>query len=73
MNIRFQNYKNRRYYQLYLSQDLLGDWVLTKSWGAIGTSSGKVTHIRLENYEKALRQIDVLVKSRKRLGYEHTF
>lgn len=25
---------DRRYYQLLLAQDLLGDWLLTRSWGA---------------------------------------
>jgi predicted DNA-binding WGR domain protein len=32
-----------RYYELYLEQDLLGDWALTRVWGRRASPLGRVT------------------------------
>jgi predicted DNA-binding WGR domain protein len=66
---RFQNTNKRRYYQLYLAKDLLGDWVLIKSWGALDSSRGRVVHLQLPNYLAGLQQIENLAKTRMRRGY----
>lgn len=34
--------EKRRYYRVLVYQDLLGDWVLNRSWGALDSGRGGV-------------------------------
>ncbi len=36
--------RGTRYYEVYLHQDLWGDWVLTQVWGRRGTELGRMVH-----------------------------
>lgn len=66
---RFENTETKRYYRLVLSQDLFGEWIVTKIWGGIGTASGRIIHIRCICREEAIKLIDGQFKIRKKRGY----
>lgn len=36
------NPEKARYYQVFLDQDLFGDWTLLKVWGGIGSNRGRM-------------------------------
>jgi hypothetical protein len=59
----------KRYYRVFLSRDLLGDWVVTKSWGGISTSMGKVAHVACPSLEEAKKLIDTIASTRTKRGY----
>jgi hypothetical protein len=52
VKMRFQNVAKRLYYQIYLSVDLLGDWVLTTRRASVGI---------IRRLRRGVKQIDYLV------------
>lgn len=66
---RFENRQTLRYYRTILSQDLFGDWVVTRVWGGIGKPSGRITHIPCPTYEDGIKLIDNIAKTRLKRGY----
>jgi hypothetical protein len=70
INIRFEHHLKNRYYRLILSQDLFGDWVVTRVWGGIGKANGRIMHVLCSSYEEATILIRNIVKIKKRKGYE---
>jgi hypothetical protein len=67
---RFEHRQKQRYYRVILSQDLFGDWVVTRVWGGIGKATGRITHAPCASYEEAMILIQGISKTRKRRGYE---
>ena len=67
--LRWQNIEKNRYYQIFLSRDLLGDWVVTKSWGNLYTAAGRVTHVACVSLDEAKKLINKIVHTRKKRGY----
>jgi len=66
---RWINKEKQRYYRIVISQDLLGDWIVTKSWGSMITSAGRVVHIACETYEMAAILVKKIEIIRKNRGY----
>ncbi|MBV9576473.1 MAG: WGR domain-containing protein [Gammaproteobacteria bacterium] len=66
---RFENHQTQRYYRLILSQDLFGDWVVTRVWGGIGQASGRIIHVSCASYEHAVALINKVAKTRQQRGY----
>lgn len=67
--MRWKHHEKKRYYQVFLSRDLLGDWVLTKSWGGLTTSNGRVTHVACHSIDEAKVLIEKISRTRARRGY----
>ena len=67
---RFEDRKKMRYYRILLSQDLFGDWVVTRVWGGIGKASGRIKHSPCSSYEDAITFIRNIAKIRIRRGYQ---
>jgi hypothetical protein len=70
MSYRWEHPENKRFYRVILSRDLLNDLVLTKVWGGMNSSSGKVTHVPCLSLEIAKALIEQIAKTRKQRGYE---
>jgi len=60
--------EKRRYYRVRLYQDLLGDWVLSRSWGALDSAKGgsRVEVIEAQRFDDLLAEIG---KRRRVRGY----
>jgi predicted DNA-binding WGR domain protein len=59
----------KRYYLLILLCDLLGDWVVTKSWGSIHNSGGRTMHIAYRSFAEANTLVDKIIQARYQRGY----
>lgn len=61
--------KGSRYYFVEFGSDLLGDWVVTKAWGQIGSRLGGKRNIFVPDRESGLREIRQIAERRARRGY----
>lgn len=67
--VKWVNIEKKRYYHVFLSRDLLGDWVVTKSWGGLNTSIGRVTHVACQSIDEAKKLVNQITHTRKNRGY----
>ena len=61
--------RQRRFYELSVSQTLFGEWCLTREWGRIGSRKGQSLEEwfdRAEPAEAALRKLEA---AKRRKGY----
>lgn len=65
----WENKKNYRYYTADLETDLLGDWVLSLTWGRKGTKLGGKKQQVFFSKSDALIAIDAIQKRRQCRGY----
>jgi predicted DNA-binding WGR domain protein len=61
-----------KFYQIYLEQDLLAGWMLTKEWGHVG-ASGRVKHEHFNNQEEAQQALEESRSAQLRRGYQVVF
>ncbi|WXG53370.1 MAG: WGR domain-containing protein [Candidatus Sedimenticola sp. (ex Thyasira tokunagai)] len=61
--------KGTRYYSVRLERDLFGAWVVTRTWGRIGTSMGRIRSDPASSFEEGLSQIEAIEKNRVSHGY----
>jgi len=66
---RWVHKEKKRYYRITLSQDLLGDWIITKSWGSLITSAGRAVHIACASKEEAAMLAKKIENVRKNREY----
>jgi hypothetical protein len=64
------NPEKARYYQVFLDQDLFGDWTLIKVWGGIGSNRGRMHSTGVASYESGVEQIDEIARRRVQRGYD---
>ena len=62
--------KGSRYYEVYLHQDLWGQWVLTRCWGRRGSALGQVRSFPCASYPDALAQLEQIKKRRAQRYYQ---
>jgi predicted DNA-binding WGR domain protein len=67
---RFENRQKGRYYRLIVSQDLFGDWVVTRVWGGIGKANSRIIHVPCPSYDDAVNLFRKISKTRKQRGYQ---
>jgi len=67
--LRWVHHQKQRFYQVYLGKDMLQDYVLTKSWGSIGESRGRVILIAYSSYAEAVTEVNKVIQVRRRRGY----
>lgn len=63
------NPEKARYYQVFLAQDLFGDWTLIKVWGEIGSNRGRMHGTGVASYDSGVEQIGETPRRRARRGY----
>jgi hypothetical protein len=67
--MRWVNEKKARYYQAWLTEDLLGDWTLVTVWGGLGSRRGQARSTAVPSYEDGLAHIEKIAKRRWQHGY----
>ena len=68
MRIRWES--ATRYYEVFLQQDLLGDWVLSTSRGGLRNRLGALRHLALPSKDAAVGELVTLHKQRLKRGYQ---
>ncbi len=63
------NPEKARYYQVFLDQDLFGDWTLITAWGGIGSNRGRMHSTGLASYEAGIELVDEIARRRAQRGY----
>ena len=63
------NRKSRRHYTVHLAKDLLGDWVLLRSWGSLDNGAGRIQKSWMENYRAGCLEVERISTTRKAHGY----
>lgn len=58
-----------RYYQVMLTQDLLGDWVLVRGWGGRFNDHGRQKTLVVPDFETGVKAINAIAKIRAQRGY----
>lgn len=61
--------RGRRYYQVEVSQDLWGQWVLIQRWGRRGTRLGQTRRVPCTAYADALNLLARIQRRRLQHGY----
>lgn len=59
-----------RYYQICLQQDLLGDWIVQRSWGGLHNRIHGSKQHAYPSLELAEKQLALLIKERHRKKYQ---
>ena len=63
------NPEKARYYQVFLDQDLFGDWTLIKVWRGIGSNRGRMHSTGVASYASGIELVEEIIKKRKTRGY----
>lgn len=64
--------KQQDYFIVRLYQDLMGDWVLTESWGNSVSDQGAYNHTVFHCYHEARDHLREISKKQKSLGFKKT-
>jgi len=62
--------KKRRFYSAWLERDLLGDWVLIRTWGSLDCRLGGWSQALVPDYASGMDALDNLNRRRLRRGYQ---
>jgi hypothetical protein len=63
------NAEKARYYQIYLDQDLFGDWTLIKVWGGVGSNRGGIACSGVASLKAGMDEIEHISRRRSKRGY----
>jgi predicted DNA-binding WGR domain protein len=69
LSFRWEHYNKQRYYQVHLGKDMFQDLVLTKVWGGIGKSNGRIVHVAHSSYAEAITELKKIIIVREKRGY----
>jgi hypothetical protein len=69
MRTTWVNHESRRYYSVYLIEDLFGDWTLIRVWGGQGSRRGSLRCTGVASYEDGMARIEEIAKRRRQHGY----
>jgi hypothetical protein len=61
--------EKRRYYGVFLQQDLFGDWTLIKNWGSLDNGRGQLRMDAVTDRVSGLRLIEEIAHVRRAHGY----
>lgn len=70
--LKFVNSESNRWYQLEAGRDLLGDLVVVRRWGGIGSRRGSFNVQVVEDLAAAQVQLDRECARRDRRGYRRS-
>lgn len=60
----------QRFYRVELVRDLLGDYVLVRSWGSLKNRVGRTKYEIVKNIEEGRNRILLITKRRQRRQYQ---
>ncbi|NVK44078.1 MAG: hypothetical protein HWE39_22775 [Oceanospirillaceae bacterium] len=63
--------KDQEYFIVRLYQDLVGDWILSQSWGDCLSDESNISHTVLPSYQEARRLLRVIAREQRQRGYRH--
>ncbi|MEW8437698.1 MAG: hypothetical protein AB2689_06030 [Candidatus Thiodiazotropha taylori] len=63
------NKQTRRYYRVHLDRDLMGDLILTRSWGSLDSRLGRIQNEFIPDGNQGRKILDEIGKLRARHGY----
>ena len=66
INHRWENPANNRYYTVYFSKDLFGDWIMIRTWGRKNTSLGRVAYGLYESFEEGENAVLMISKKTRK-------
>lgn len=66
------NEKKRRYYRVWVYQDLLNDWVLLRMWGSLDSSLGGEKKELISSHDEGLAKLRDIHKRRTSRHYDLT-
>jgi len=61
--------RDKQYFIVHLSQDLFGDWILTRSWGDCDTSRSHCRHELMPSIVAAHKRVAQIRRSRQVKGF----
>ena len=64
------NPEKARYYQVFLDQDLFGDWTLIKVWGGIGSHRGRMHSTGVASYKAGVELVALSGEAKDQLFVE---
>lgn len=64
------NEKKRRYYRVWVYQDLLNDWVLLRMWGSLDSSRGGEKKELISSHDEGLSKLCDIHKRRISRHYD---
>ena len=62
MRTTWVNHASRRYYSVFLIEDLFGDWTLIRSWSGQGSNRGSLRSTGVASYEDGVARIEAIAK-----------
>lgn len=62
--------QKRRYYRALLYQDLLGDWILLRDWGALDSKLGGMKTELLSSVREGEEKLELIAKRRRQHRYQ---
>ena len=65
----YRNPVKRRYYLLWLHQDLLGDWCVMRQWGSMDSHRGRMTQQPVDTEQAGKQTLDREDGRRIQRGY----
>ncbi|GGO81115.1 hypothetical protein GCM10011348_19420 [Marinobacterium nitratireducens] len=63
--------KDQEYFIVRLYQDLVGDWILSQSWGDCLSDESGISHTVLPSYQEARRLLRTIAREQRLRGYRH--
>ncbi|RUM94718.1 MAG: hypothetical protein DSZ28_01685 [Thiothrix sp.] len=63
------NRKTRRHYTVHLAEDLLGEWVLLRSWGSLDSGAGHTRKDLVADYRSGCLEVELIASTRQAYGY----
>ena len=60
-----------RYYVAVIEQDLIGTWVISRFWGTIGQSDGRLLKTSLDCYADALIKLESVKTNQIKKNYNY--
>ncbi len=61
---------SQHFYQLSVEVDLFGKWILTRKWGCVGESGGRMTTEQFETVEAARQRMNKQMQEKLKRGYK---
>lgn len=65
-------HRQQHYFAVRLSQDLFGDWIVTRTWGNLDNNLGGCRHNTLASEAQAQALIEQICRRQDRKGYFRT-
>ncbi|MBY4678110.1 hypothetical protein [Marinobacterium arenosum] len=63
-------HKDQNYFIVRMYQDLMGDWIITQSWGHCGEDEGEFSHTVAGSYDHARALLNRINQQQRARGFQ---